>query len=66
MDELEVEVNFFYQPLEGEVVEHQHLELMPSFDQGRHEYLHFLLSYLYHHLMAYLMRRVNQSLVHNL
>ena len=52
MDELIVEVNFFYQPLEEEVVEHQHLKPVPPFDRGRHEYLHFLLSHLYHHLVA--------------
>jgi hypothetical protein len=46
MDSLEVEVNFFFQPLEEEVVEHQHLELVPPFDHGRHEYLHLLLSHL--------------------
>ena len=44
MDELVVEVNFFYQPLEEEVVEHQHLVLVPPFDHRRHDYLHFLLS----------------------
>ena len=59
MDELIVEVNFFYQPLEGEVVEHQHLMLIPPFAHGRHESLYFLLSYLYHHLMAYLMKKVD-------
>jgi hypothetical protein len=42
-------------------VEHQHLELVPPFDHGRHEYLHFLLSHLYHHLMAHLMKRADQS-----
>ena len=52
MDVLVVEVNFFYQPLEGEVVEHQHLVIVPPFDHERHEYLYFLLSHLYHHLMA--------------
>ena len=59
MDVLVVGVNFFYQPLEREVVEHQHLELVPLFDHGRHEYLHFLLSHLYHFLMAHLMKRVD-------
>ena len=57
MDELIVEVNFFYQPLEGEVVEHQHHVLVSPFAHGRHECLHFLLSHLYHHLMAYLMKK---------
>ena len=33
-NELVVEVNFFYQPLEGEVVAHQHLVLVPPFDHG--------------------------------
>ena len=41
MDELVVEVSFFYQPPEGEVMEHQHLVLVPPFDHGRHEYLLF-------------------------
>ena len=65
MDVLEVEVNFFYQPLEGEVMEHQHLELVPPFDHGRHECLYFLLSHHYH-LVAYSMKRVDQSLAHHL
>ena len=54
-------MNFFYQPLEEEVVEHQHLMLVPPFDHERHEYLYFLLSHLYHHLMAHLMKWVDQS-----
>ena len=66
MDELVVQVNSFYQPLEGEVVEHQHLVLVPPFVYGRYECLHFLLSYLFHHLVAYLMKKVDQSLVHHL
>ena len=66
MDVLVVGVNFLYQPLEGEVVEHQHLELMPLFNHERHEYLYFLLSYLYDYLMAHLMKKVDQSLVHHL
>ena len=61
-----MEANFFYQPLGEEVVEHQHLKLVSPFDHGRHEYLYFLLSHLYHHLMAHLMKRVDQSLVHHL
>ena len=55
VDELVVEVNFFYQPLE-EVMEHQHLVLVPPFNHVRHEYLYFLLSHLFHHLMAHLMK----------
>ena len=35
MDELVVEVYFFYQPLEGKVVEHQHLVLVSPFAHGR-------------------------------
>ena len=66
MDMLVVGVNFFYQPLEEEVVEHQHLELVPPFGHERHKYLYFLLSHLYHHLMAHLMKRVDQSLEHHL
>ena len=66
MDVLVVGVNFFYQSLEGKVVEHQHLELVPPFDHERHEYLHFILSHLYHHLVAHLMKKVDQSLVHHL
>ena len=66
MDELVVEVNFFYQPLEGEVVEHQHLKLVPPFDHERHEYLYFILFHLYHHLVAHVMKKVDQSLVHHL
>ena len=58
MDELILEVNFFHQPLEGEVVEHHHLVLVSQFDHGRHEYLYFLLSHLFHHLMAHLMKKV--------
>ena len=53
MDVLEVEVNFFSQPLEEEVVGHQHLGLVPPFGHGRREYLYFLLSHLYHHLVAH-------------
>ena len=64
MDVLVVGVNFFYQPLEEEDVEHQHLGLMPPFGHGRREYLHFLLFRLYHHLVAHLMKKVDQSLVH--
>ena len=56
MDVLKVEANFFYQPLEEEVVEHKHLKLVPPFGHGRHECLHFLLFHLYHHLMAHLMK----------
>jgi hypothetical protein len=48
VDVLKVDVNLFYQPLEGEVVEHQHLELVPPFDHGRNECLYFLLSHLCH------------------
>ena len=66
MGELVVEVNSFYQPHEGEVVEHQHLVLVPPFDHGRHEYLHFILSHLYHYLVAHLMKRVDQSLIHHI
>ena len=66
MDKLIVEVSFFYQPLEEEVVEHQHLVLVPPFAHGRHEYLHFLLSHLFHHLVAHLMKKVDQSLIHHL
>ena len=46
MDVLVLGVNFFYQPLEGEVVEHQYLVLVSPFDHGRHEYLYFLLFHL--------------------
>ena len=59
MDELVVGVNFFNQPLEGEVVEHQHHVLVSPFAHGRYEYLYFLLFYLYHHLMAHLMKKVD-------
>ena len=57
MNVLVVGMNFFYQPLEGEVVEHQHLELMPPFGHERHEYIYFLLSHLYHPFVAHLMKR---------
>ena len=59
MDELVVEMNFFYQPFEGEVVEHQHLVLVSPFAYERHECLYFLLSYLYHHLVAHFMKKVD-------
>ena len=45
MDELVVEVSFFYQPLEEEVVEHQHLDLVPPFDHERHECRHGISSH---------------------
>jgi hypothetical protein len=41
VDVLEVGVNVFYQSLEEEVGEHQHLELVPRLVHERHEYLHF-------------------------
>jgi hypothetical protein len=41
MDVLVVEVSFFYQPLEKEVGEHQHLMLVPRLVYERNEYLHF-------------------------
>jgi hypothetical protein len=59
MDELEVEVSFFYQPLEEMVEEHQHLELMPRLVHERHECLHFQLSHSYHHLEAHVMKMVD-------
>jgi hypothetical protein len=61
MDVLEVEANSFYQPLGEKVVEHQHLEIVPPFDHGRHEYHHFLLSHFYYHLVAHFMKRADQS-----
>ena len=60
MDDLVEEVYFFYRPLREEVVEHQHLVLEPPFAHGRYEYLYFLLSHLFHHLVAHLMKRVDQ------
>ena len=33
---------FFFQPLGEEVVEHQHLELVPPLDLEGHMYLHLL------------------------
>jgi hypothetical protein len=56
---LEIGVNVFYQPLEEEVGEHQHLKLVPQLVHERHEYLHFLLSYFYHHLEAHLAKKVD-------
>ena len=37
MDVLEIEANFFYQQLEEEILEHQHLKLVPPFGHERHE-----------------------------
>jgi hypothetical protein len=59
MDVLEVGVNVFYQPLDEEVGEHQHLELVPQLIHERHECLHFQLSYFCHHLEAHLMKMVD-------
>jgi hypothetical protein len=41
VDVLEVEVSVFYQSLEEEVGEHQHLKLVPRLVHERHECLYF-------------------------
>jgi hypothetical protein len=56
VDELKVEVSFFFQPLEEGDRKHQHLELVPRLIYERHECLYFQLSHSYHHLEAHVMK----------
>jgi hypothetical protein len=56
-------VKFFYQRLKKEVVKHQHLVIVPPFDLEIQLYLHLVVSYSCHHLVAHLMKMTCQLLV---
>lgn len=57
VDDLKEMVRFFFQPLKDEVVEHQHLELVPSYNLERHKCLNLVVSQLCHHHVTHLMKR---------
>ena len=66
VDDLVVEVYFFYWPLEEEVVEHQHLVPVPPFDHGRHGWWRRWINHLYIIFIIFRLDVSNRNVLHDL